>query len=72
MMQRNAAIGIANQYETLDSTDRLRVRTMLDQVSGDTEADSLARAGARQALSAIDHADARDHEDERHPGDQPD
>jgi epoxyqueuosine reductase len=72
MMQRNAAIGLANQYNSLDAVDRVRVRTMLEQVSGDEGADSLARAGARQALSAIDHADAGDHQDEGHPGDQPD
>ena len=72
MMQRNAAIGLANRFGALEPKGQMRVRTMLDQVSGDAEADSLARAGARQALSAIDHADAGDHEHERHPGDQPD
>lgn len=72
MMQRNAAIGLANRFDAIDAADQMRVRTMLERVSGDAEADSLARAGARQALAAIDHADAGDHEDERHPGDQPD
>lgn len=72
MMQRNAAIGLANGFDALDAADQVRAHTTLERVSGDTEADSLARAGARQALSAIDYADARDHEDECHPGDQPD
>ena len=72
MMQRNAAIVLANQFSALEATDQSRVRSSLEQVSSDEQADSLARAGARQALSAIDDADACDHEDERHPGDQPD
>lgn len=72
MMQRNAAISLANQFDAFNAADQVRVRAMLEQVSGNADADSLARAGARQALAAIDHADARDHEDERHPGDQPD
>lgn len=72
MMQRNAAIGLANGFDALDPRDQVRVRSTLERVSGDAEADSLARTGAGQALSAIDHADAGDHEDERHPGDQPD
>lgn len=72
MMQRNAAIVLANQFDALEAADQSRVRSSLERVSSDDQADSLARTGAREALAAIDHADARNHENERHPGEQPD
>jgi len=72
MMQRNAAIVLANQFDALEAADQSRVRSSIERVSSDDQADSLARTGAREALAAIDHADAGDHENERHPGEQPD
>ncbi len=72
MMQRNAAIVLANQFDNLDEERRSEVRSALGKVLSDAGSDSLARAGAREALSTIDHADACDHQDERHTGHKPD
>ncbi len=67
MMQRNAALVAMHQRLTDEAViGRLRA------LAADASADPLARDGARQALLAIDGADARDEQDDAHAGDEPD
>lgn len=71
MMQRNAAIGIANQFDLLSVDQQAAARSELRRVAEQQSAESLAGRAARDALAAIDHPDASDHQDNAHPGDEP-
>lgn len=69
MMQRNAAIGIMNQYVNLGIDERLAARAQLERTAESDE--SLAAGAARDTLTTIHPADPGDHQDDPHAGDQP-
>lgn len=71
MMQRNAAIGIANRFSLLSVDQQVAAVSGLRRVAEQQSADSLAGRAARNALAAIDQPDASDHQDDAHPGNEP-
>lgn len=72
MMQRNAAIVLANQYAQMDEGLRkLTLRSLRDLREG-AGVESLASIGAREALLAVDRAGPRDEQDDGDARREPD
>lgn len=72
MMQRNAAIAIANRYGQMSERTRERAKHVLCDLRDHPGGDSLARRAAREALLAVDGADARDQQHDTDAGREPD